>query len=54
MALGNKGQGLLHYAACLVSTKELFMIEAYALLSKAIKKDVTPEAAQTFAEYLKR
>jgi tetratricopeptide (TPR) repeat protein len=54
MALGNKGQGLFHYAAWCDEHRGTFLIESYALLSKAIKKGVTPEAATTFAGYLNK
>jgi tetratricopeptide (TPR) repeat protein len=52
MALGNKGQGLLNYAILSGEHQGTFMIEAYALLSKALELGVTPEAAKTFVIYL--
>ena len=53
MALGNKGQGLFHYAVLSDEHLGTFMKEAYILLSKALEKGVPPEAAPTFANYIK-
>ena len=52
MALGNKGQGLFNYAAWCDEHRGTFLIEAYALLSKAIEKGVNPEAVGTFSYYI--
>lgn len=53
MALGNKGQGLFYYSALSDEHQGTFLREAYALLTKAIEKGVTPKAANTFAAYLR-
>lgn len=52
MALGNKGQALLHYATLTGEHQGTFMIEAYTLLSRALKSGVPPEAVSTFSTYL--
>jgi tetratricopeptide (TPR) repeat protein len=53
MALGNKGQALLNYAALSGEHQGTLIIEAYGLLSKALKLGVTPEAEKVFAQYQK-
>jgi len=54
MALGNKGQALLHYAVLCGEHQGTFVIEAYSLLSQALKSGVPPEAASLFLQYLER
>ena len=52
MALGNKGQALLHYAVLSSEHQGTFMVEAYSLLSQALKLGVPPEAVSSFSKYL--
>jgi hypothetical protein len=54
MALGNKGQCLFFYAELSDEHQGTILSEAYALLSEAIEKGVTPQATTTFSDYLKR
>lgn len=53
MALGNKGQALLHYAALSGEHQGTFIVEAYSLLSRALESGVPTEAISSFEEYLK-
>lgn len=53
IALGNKGQSLFNYAALSGEHQGTLLIEAYSLLSKALKLGVTPEAENTFVQHLK-
>jgi len=52
MALGNKGQALLHYAVLSGEHQGTFIVEAYSLLSQALKLGVNPEAVSFFSKYL--
>lgn len=52
MALGNKGIALSYYALVSGEHQATHLIEAYSLLSQALKLGVLPEAAETFSEYL--
>ena len=52
MALGNKGIALRYYALVSGEHQATYLIEAYSLLSQALKLGVVPEALNTFSEYL--
>jgi tetratricopeptide (TPR) repeat protein len=52
MALGNKGVGLYYYATVVGEHKGTFLIEAYSLLSQALKKKVDAHAIPHFEGYL--
>ena len=52
MALGNKGQALVYYARLTGEHQGTFLVEAYSLLSQALKFGVLPEAVSTFSKYL--
>ena len=52
MALGNKGMALGYYAAVTGEHQGTFLVEAYSLLSKALKSGVPPETISTFSKYL--
>lgn len=53
MALGNKGQALLYYAALSGEHQGTFIMEAYSLLNHALELGVPPEAVRSFEEPLK-
>lgn len=53
MALGNKGLALFYYARLTDEHQATFFIEAYSLLSQALKLGVLPEAVSGFTRYLK-
>ena len=52
MALGNKGLALFYYARLTGEHQGTFLVEAYSLLSRALKLAVSPEAVNTFSKYL--
>jgi len=52
MALGNKGLALRYYAALAGEHPRTFLLEAYSLLSQALKLGVPPEAVSTFSRPL--
>lgn len=52
MALGNKGVGLISYARVAGEHQGTFLIEAYSLLSQALKQGVPPETAPNFEKHL--
>jgi len=52
MALGNKGIALRYYALVCGEHQATYLIEAYSLLSQALKLGVLPEAVNTFSKYL--
>lgn len=52
MALGNKGMALLYYASLTGEHQGTFLIEAYSLLSQALKLGVEPEAESIFRRHL--
>jgi tetratricopeptide (TPR) repeat protein len=54
MALGNKGQALFYYAIVTGEHEKTFLLEAYSLLSKALKSEVTFESVSSFSKYLER
>ncbi|HEC88252.1 MAG TPA: tetratricopeptide repeat protein [Thermoplasmata archaeon] len=51
-ALGNKGMTLLNYASLISKHQGTFLIEAYSLLSQAIKCDLHNHAIDTFSKCL--
>jgi tetratricopeptide (TPR) repeat protein len=53
MASGNKGMALLNYAALCGEHQGTFTLEAYTLLTTALKQGVYPEAASSFLQYIK-
>lgn len=53
MALGNKGQALLHYAVLSGEHEGTLIREAYSLLVQALRLGVPPEAVSSFSEHLK-
>jgi hypothetical protein len=53
MALGNKGVGLYNYAMAIGEHQGTFLIEAYSLISQALKLGVNSEAVSHFERYLK-
>jgi hypothetical protein len=53
MALGNKGMALFYYANVTGEHERTFLLEAYSLLSKALKSGVIPESVDSFSKYLK-
>jgi len=52
MALGNKGIALRYYALVSGEHQATYLIEAFQLLSRALKIGVPAEAVDTFSEYL--
>jgi len=52
MALGNKGIALCYYAAVTDEHQGTFLVEAYSLLSQALKLGVPPEKVRPFSKYL--
>ncbi len=52
MALGNKGIALRYYALVSGEHQATYLIEAYFLLSQALKLGVPPETVDTFSQYL--
>jgi tetratricopeptide (TPR) repeat protein len=52
MALANKGVALQYYAALTGEHQSTYLLEAYSLLSQALKLGVNPEAVDTFLKYL--
>jgi len=52
MALGNKGLALRYYAVLAGEHQRTFLLEAYSLLSQALKLGVPPEAVSTFSKSL--
>ena len=52
MALGNKGMALGYYAAVTGEHQGTFLVEAYSLLSQALRLGVPPETVGTFSKYL--
>jgi len=54
MALGNKGMALSRYAVLAGEHQRTFLLEAYSLLSRALKLGVPPEAVAGFSSLLNR
>lgn len=52
MALGNKGIALCYYAVVAGEHQGTFLVEAYSLLTQALKLGVPPETVSTFSKYL--
>lgn len=52
MALGNKGVGLYSYAIAAGDHQGTFLVEAYSLISQALKLGVNSEAVPQFERYL--
>jgi len=52
MALGNKGIALRYYAVVAGEQQGTFLVEAYSLLTRALKLGVPPETVSTFSKYL--
>ena len=52
MALGNKGLALMYYAALAGEHQRTILLEAYSLLSRALKLRMPPENVNTFSKYL--
>lgn len=52
MAIGNKGLALYYYSYLVGKNQTTFLVEAYQLISAALKSDIPPEAVPGFTHYI--